>query len=81
MSVDLKDLLKEAMQLPREARAALAEDLLQSLDDEVDEDVEAAWAIEIKRRVEEIRSGNVKTVPWSEVQRQVRETLAKHRGT
>jgi putative addiction module component (TIGR02574 family) len=30
-------------------------------------DVEAAWAAEIERRVREIDSGDVKTIPWEEV--------------
>ncbi len=34
---------------------------------DVDEDVEAAWAEEIERRVRQIDSGEVKTIPWEEV--------------
>ncbi len=38
-------ILKDALALPTEARAALAGSLLDSLDGEVDEDAEAAWAV------------------------------------
>jgi putative addiction module component (TIGR02574 family) len=63
------DLLQKALTLPPEARAELASSLLDSLDQTVDEDVDAAWRQEIVRRMDEIRSGKVKTIPWREVQR------------
>lgn len=31
------------------------------------EDVEAAWDEEVERRVRQIDSGEVKTIPWEEV--------------
>jgi len=51
MKQDPNELLKEALKLPPEARAALAGSLLDSLDQEVDEDKEAAWHAEIDRRL------------------------------
>lgn len=71
MSSDAAKLLEEALKLPVEARAALAGSLLESLDDAVDEDVEQAWALEIARRLEEIKSGSVKGVPWAEARRRI----------
>ena len=50
MKQDPNDLLKEALKLPPEARAALAGSLLDSLDQEVDENAEAAWQVEIDRK-------------------------------
>jgi hypothetical protein len=44
MKRDAAEILKDAMALPSEARAALAGSLLDSLETEVDEDAEAAWA-------------------------------------
>jgi putative addiction module component (TIGR02574 family) len=69
MSPEVDDLLQKALTLPPEARAELASSLLDSLDQTVDEDVDAAWRQEIVRRMDEIRSGKVKTIPWREVQR------------
>jgi putative addiction module component (TIGR02574 family) len=69
MSPELDDLLQKAMALPPEARAALASSLIESLDQNVDEDAEAAWQQEIARRMDEVRAGTAKTVPWSEVKR------------
>jgi putative addiction module component (TIGR02574 family) len=45
--------------------------LLDSLDTDVDEDAEAAWASEVNRRVAELDSGAIKTIPWAEVRRRL----------
>ena len=66
MNRDAK-LLKEVLRLPAEARAALAAKLIDSLDSDVDEDAEDQWGEEIERRLAEIDSGRVVTIPWSEV--------------
>jgi hypothetical protein len=46
--------IKDALALPSEARAALTGSLLESLDTDVGEDAEAAWAAEVNRRVAEL---------------------------
>jgi len=69
MATDTKTLLEQALKLPSAARAALAGSLLESLDDTVDPNAEAAWAQEIAKRLEEIDSGKVKAVPWAEARR------------
>ena len=69
MTDDLKSLLEKALRLPPEARAALAGTLLESLDQETDDQVEAAWSAELTKRMSELDTGSVKTVPWSEVRR------------
>ena len=68
---DLAELLKEALQLPPDARAELAGSLLDSLDQEVDDDAEIAWQSEIDRRIKDIDSGKITTVPWSEARRKI----------
>src|SRR3990172_9819431 len=55
--MDSKQLLAEALQLPPEERAAIAGELIQSLDSHVDDDAEAAWSAEIRRRLEWLDSG------------------------
>ncbi len=67
----LKKVLKDALRLPIEARAALAGHLLESLDETVDEDVESAWSKEIARRIDDLDRGKVKTIPWSVARRQI----------
>ena len=71
MKQDPNNLLKEALKLPPETRAALAGSLLDSLDQDVNEDAEAAWHAEIDRRLRELDSGKVKTVPWAEARRRI----------
>lgn len=59
-------LLEDALSLPESDRADLAAQLIDSLDPGSDPDAEAAWAEEIKRRIDEIDSGTVKPIPWDE---------------
>jgi putative addiction module component (TIGR02574 family) len=71
MKREAAEILKDALPLPAEARAALAGSLLESLDTEVDEDAEAAWVIEVNRRIAELDTGAVKTIAWVEVRRRL----------
>lgn len=75
MSPDVSELLKKALALPPEARAAMAGSLLDSLDDTVDASAEEEWNQEIARRIAELDSGKVKPVPWGEARRQVAAIL------
>jgi putative addiction module component (TIGR02574 family) len=67
-----QELLNDAMRLPDEQRAALTAGLIESLDHGVDEDAEAAWSVEIARRLREVERGHVRTIPWA----QAREMIA-----
>jgi len=40
-------------------------------------DAEQLWSVEIARRVKELDEGTARTVPWSEVQRQLHEPRAR----
>ena len=80
MSPEIEELLKKAMALPPAARADLASSLIDSLDETVDDDVEAAWQQEIAHRVEELESGKVRTIPWTEVRRRGQELLRAKRA-
>ncbi len=69
------EVLKDALDLPVEARAALVDSLLDSLDTAVDPDAEALWQAEILRRAREIDEGSAQMVPWNELRaRLVRAT-------
>ena len=77
MTLDVSELLKKALALPPEARAALASSLFESLDEEpADEGVEAAWSEEVKRRIEDIDSGKVQMIPYEEVRRRLAALLS-----
>ena len=71
MKKDPSKLLQEALQLPREARAALAGSLIESLDEVIDDEAESAWEVEIARRIKEIDSGSIKTVSWAKARREI----------
>jgi len=79
MGMDSKQLLAEALRLPEEERAALAGELIQSLETEVDPDAEAAWASEIRARLKRVEAGTVETIPWSEARRRIH--AAARRGS
>lgn len=69
--MDSKGLLVEALRLPEDERAALAGELIQSLDAPVDADAEAAWSEEIRRRLEGVDAGTAVTVTWSDARRRI----------
>ena len=71
MKSDVSKVLEAALKLPTEARAAIAGSLIESLDGTVDENLEAAWADEIARRVQDLDSGKAKTIPWSKARRMI----------
>jgi putative addiction module component (TIGR02574 family) len=67
MPREAAQLLHEALELPPDQRAALADSLLGSLDASVDPDAELAWREEIERRAASIDDGTVTPIPWEEV--------------
>jgi putative addiction module component (TIGR02574 family) len=76
MSPKVAEVLDKAMALTSHERGLLIDRLVESLDDAPsDEGVDEAWADEIKRRVDEIRSGKVKMIPGEEMQQWLSERL------
>lgn len=67
MSRDVKDLAAEALQLPLAARAELASQLLESLDDLSEKEIEQLWAAEAERRYAEFKAGRIEAIPADEV--------------
>lgn len=77
MTKAAEKVLAEALTLDTRERADLAAKLLASLDGEPEEDVEAAWAAEVARRIEEIEAGRVELVPWEDVERRIEREILK----
>jgi putative addiction module component (TIGR02574 family) len=77
MAASAKELYERAMSLNDEERAELVGMLLESLEIADQEGVEAAWLEEIERRVAELDSGAVESVPWTEVKSKVFEPRAR----
>lgn len=73
MGIQLEMLESEALKLTSGERAALAQRLLASLDE--DTEIEEAWAAEVERRIADVESGVVQVIPISEALAQVRASL------
>jgi putative addiction module component (TIGR02574 family) len=71
MKENIADILKQALKLPPEARAALAGSLIDSLDEPLDLDAESAWEAEIAARVREIDEGKVTLIPWAQARAKI----------
>ena len=67
MSAVLEKVEHDAMSLPNQQRAFLADRLLSSLGGEVLSDVDAAWVAEAERRYEEYKGGKRQPIPASQV--------------
>ncbi len=68
-----EELEAAALSLPRSERARLAERLLASLDE--DAEIEEAWAVEVRQRLEAFRNREVEAVPAEDVLREARERI------
>ena len=68
-------LLDEALALSTDERAALAAELIASLDGEPDEGAAQAWAEEIERRARRAISGEDAGKDWDEVVARIKREL------
>ena len=66
MSTRVTHLLDAALGLPSDERSALTVALLDSLHDDDNGKLAAAWRAEIERRRTELRAGQVRPTPWAE---------------
>lgn len=73
MTID--QLAAEALSLPSEARALLADRIVESLYASELSRIGQLWISEAKRRRDEVRSGRVKTIPGGETLARVRRAL------
>lgn len=72
MTMTIDEIASQALALPGEARALLAEKIVESLDQE---SIREVWLTEAKKRRDEIRNGRVKSVPGVEVMQNVRNII------
>lgn len=70
-------ILADALRLETAERAELAAELIASLDGPPDENVEAAWAAELDRRVAAIDAGTTKLEPWTDVKQRIEQEMLK----
>ncbi len=70
------------MRLDSADRAVLIADLLDSIEHPqtaTQDEIDAAWLTEIRRRSEDLHSGRVEPVAWSEVKAELEADLASRR--
>ena len=64
--------VSDALSLPPRSRAKLAEQLLESLDDPKQKEIDRLWADEVEDRIDAYERGKLKAVPGQEVFRRLK---------
>jgi len=77
MARDAAEVLKNALALEPDARAALVDTLIDSLDSSIDEGAEEAWRQDVCRHLQEIDSGAAQLIPWEDARRRLRARLER----
>lgn len=77
MATSVEQLAEQAMSLPSESRARLADLVVESLDANDLGRIDRLWAAEAIRRRDEVRAGRVQTVPGEEALRKVRDAVRR----
>lgn len=77
MNITVEQIAEEALSLPSEARALLADRLVESLDPAEDGYIRQLWMKEARRRIDGVRSGDVATVPGDQAFAQVRAAIER----
>ena len=73
------EILPAALALSVSERAKLARELLESLHNDGDADVEAAWVSELERRAHEVENGTAKLVDWQNAREQIVQRIKARR--
>lgn len=76
MAVKTNDLISMVESLPADIKTELVEKILNSLHPSQKE-IDALWSKESEKRVKEIRTGKVKTIPGDEVFREIKKRFTK----
>jgi hypothetical protein len=77
MATTVENLAEQAMKLPTESRARLADMLVESLDAADLTQLDHLWIAEAKRRRDEVRAGDTETISGEEALRSVRDSLSR----
>ena len=75
MSINLDDIYNDALRLPDESKAKLAERLIEYLATHIDPDLERVHLDTVKRRKEEMKTGQVDPVSGKEGLAQARRII------
>jgi hypothetical protein len=77
MTTTVEQLAQQALSLPTESRARLADLFVESLDADNLGPIDRMWAAEAIRRRDEVRAGRVQTVPGDEALSKVRDAVRR----
>lgn len=77
MSKSLEEVVHEALLLPPDSRAILADRLLDSLSSSDQKQRDALWAAEANARARQIESGEVEALPGERVMKDLRQLIKK----
>lgn len=70
-------ILNEALSLPSNLRASLADKLLESLNSPSQKKLDFLWAKEAEKRLKDVRAGKISTIPANTVFEEVRKKYGK----
>ena len=73
-----EEIFHDAVALPTDVRAELAERLIASLADDASPEITEAQLAEVRRRIAQVESGQVALIPGDETLARVRRLLADH---
>jgi len=76
MTAQTMDIMERAEMLPIDLKLELVDRLLDSIGSSQKE-IDERWKVEIERRVEEVRSGKVRTIPGEQVFAEIEERFGK----
>ena len=68
--------IKEALGMPENERARIAERLIASLHEHPSHEIEEAWHKEIEKRAKEIDTGEVDCLPWEDIKKRLHRDSA-----
>jgi Putative addiction module component len=77
MAMTIDQIAEEALALPSEARALLADRLVESLGAADISRIDMLWATEAKRRRDDVRQGRVQPIPGKEALARVRRSVGR----
>ena len=75
--LSVEELIQEALSLPSSIRVFLVEKLIESLESDIDENIQKIWITEAKKRRDEIRNHTVKPISGEIALAQIRQILEK----
>ena len=75
--LSVEELIQEALSLPKATRVFLVEKLIESLESDIDENIQKTWNTEAKKRRDEIRNHTVEPISGEIALAQIRQILER----